>query len=91
MEENIKLDDWAGSAVIYKNEIPFVKFEDERNMICDICGKNYNIVAMDWVVYDSSGGSGEGLNFAEQIKPYKLDKHYKICYPCFFKKLGVKP
>ena len=53
---------------------------------CDICGKESTWFYGEFMVTDISHVSQPVLYY-----PYKMGKRYRICFPCFFKKMGVKP
>ena len=68
-------------------------------MNCDVCGREFPersaLVALSMEV---SIQNAEGMLpendveiWATQLAPYQVGKQYSVCYPCFFRKLGVKP
>jgi hypothetical protein len=66
------------------NDTPFAKTET-KEVLCDVCGKPNTIWAMMWSVTGKYGLKEDA------IAPYKINREYHFCYPCFFKKMGVKP
>ncbi len=53
---------------------------------CNVCGKKSRLMWSEHTVN----------NMCETFKPfryapYKLGETYRICFPCFYKKMGVKP
>ena len=64
---------------------PFAHSEDGK--YCDVCGKQGNLWAMIW----SLNGRNPTYLPEDAIAPYKINKEYRICYPCFFKSVGFKP
>lgn len=62
---------------------------------CDVCGRDLTL---------KSGGTLIGIeievscleevayaSYTKAMKPYELDKKYRICFPCWLKSLGIKP
>ncbi len=67
------------NAITFKQvELPIFK--------CNICGKKSKWFYGEFEIYKIE-------KIAEPVlyKPYKFGKRYRICFPCFFKKMGVKP
>lgn len=73
-------------------EVEKLTNEPEKKL-CDVCSRN--------LIIDEKGTSYSGmelrfsLDVADvdkvDIFPYKINKQYRICYPCLLSKLGVKP
>ena len=52
---------------------------------CDTCGKHYSVFALDFSISDYVNGISQ-----KEIGKWIKGKHYRICYPCFMKKMGWK-
>ncbi len=56
-----------------------------RKYKCDTCGKKHDVFAMDFSISDELGYLPQ-----KDIGEWVKGKHYRICYPCFMKKMGWK-
>ena len=64
----------------------------EDKVSCAVCDREftpaYSVIGVSaWV----SAGPEHAEEIDAQIAPYKRDKKYNICYPCWLGALGVKP
>ena len=70
----------------------------QENNKCDVCGKSV-MVGVTAVIEVATVLKSEDCKDKETIikllknylKPYKLDKRYCVCYPCWLKSMGIKP
>jgi len=65
-----------------------IKLGAKMTMKCDVCKREFDIIAIRVSVCPSDSLKGR---FEKQMFPYKINKEYNICYPCYFKSLGIKP
>ena len=64
-------------------------------MICSACDKEFPpaspIPAMTFNLGANTQNPKIKADWQNQILPFNIDKTYAICFPCFFKALGIKP
>ena len=63
---------------------------------CNKCGKNMvsedGKESLEGLQIKISAESAENEQFfIDQMYPYKLDKIYSICFPCWLDSFGIKP
>ena len=64
---------------------------------CDVCGKSLTVgnipelVGIQILVKDESYSYEQRTALIDAMLPYKACKEYNVCFPCWFKSLGIKP
>jgi hypothetical protein len=53
---------------------------------CSVCGKKST-----WFFVNARVDNIEPVSKPVLYSPYKIGKEYRICFPCFYKKMGIKP
>jgi hypothetical protein len=64
-------------------------------IICSVCDTEFPpaspLPAMTFNIGANTQNPKVKSDYAHQVTPYNVDKTYVICFPCFFKALGIKP
>lgn len=65
-------------------EINLVKSENQFYP-CSVCGKQHWLFAMSYSIQDDFK-----YIEPEELGNWEIGKDYRICYPCFMKRMGFK-
>lgn len=64
------------------------------SLCCSLCDVTFpDEGALVGIVFqiEKPGNDALAESYAKQLHPYKLDTKYLVCYPCWFKSMGLKP